>query len=250
MNPKLLLKWISLKRITACFLPTPLAEAVIDKGSKTGIWPRRLRVLSTGGDKLHYKSVKLPFQFNNMYGPSECTIVSTSHRVTAFDERRAIGPDPLIGKAIGNFQVYILDKRKRPCPVGIPGELCISGQGLARGYLRREALTAERFQVTPPELVDAGAGARLYMSGDLARYDEEGNIEFLGRIDNQVKIRGLRIELGEIETALQQHEAIAECCVLAREDVPGRKRYVKTWKSHHIIAFYTSSLRPFLPRTL
>ena len=144
----------------------------------------------------------------NLYGPTETTIWSTIAKI----ERD--GSPVLIGRPIANTQIYILDSCLQPVPVGVHGELYIGGDGLARGYLNRPELTAEKFVVNP---FSSQPGARLYRTGDRARYLPDGNIEFLGRIDNQVKIRGYRIELGEIETILNQHAAVKECAVVARE---------------------------------
>jgi amino acid adenylation domain-containing protein len=156
-------------------------------------------------------------QLWNGYGPSETTVWSSFWPVPA-----ALGK-VLIGRPIANTQLYILDRQLRPVPIGVTGELHIGGAGLARGYLNRPELTAQKFIRNPfsPE-----PGARLYKTGDLARYLPDGNIEFLGRIDHQVKLRGFRIELGEIESVLSSHSAVAACTVLAREDVPGDKRLV------------------------
>jgi acyl-CoA synthetase (AMP-forming)/AMP-acid ligase II len=128
-----------------------------------------------------------------------------------------------IGRAIANTQLYVLDSYLKPVPIGVPGELYIGGAGVARGYLNRPELTAEKFIRNPfsdePE-------ARLYKTGDLARYLPDGNLEYLGRIDNQVKIRSFRIELGEIEAVLTQHPAVRESAVVVREDNPDDKRLV------------------------
>ncbi|HXH09698.1 MAG TPA: amino acid adenylation domain-containing protein [Alphaproteobacteria bacterium] len=153
----------------------------------------------------------------NIYGPTETTIWSTTHRI-----RSTTGP-VLIGRPLPNEQVYILDSLLQPVPVGVPGELWIGGLGLARGYLNRPDLTAEKFVADP---FSQRPGARIYRSGDLARYLRDGTIECLGRIDNQVKVRGFRIELGEIEAALVKHPSVEQAVVLAREDVPGDKRLV------------------------
>jgi len=157
-------------------------------------------------------------QFVNAYGPTETTVCASMHECV---ENYPKGPP--IGKPIGNFQLYILDKNFQPVPVGVPGELCMAGVGLARGYLNRPDLTADQFMPNPFSEV---SGERLYRSGDLVRYLEDGNIEFLGRIDQQVKVRGFRIELGEIEAILDKHESITDLTVLAREDKPGDKRLV------------------------
>jgi acyl carrier protein len=152
-----------------------------------------------------------------MYGPTETTIWSTMHPVTE------AGGSVSIGRPIGNTQVYILDEGLQPVPAGVPGKFYIGGDGLARGYFERPALTAEKFI---PDPFSSHPGARLYETGDLARYLPKGNIEFLGRIDHQVKLRGFRIELGEIETRLHRHPAVQETVVLVREDIPGDKRLV------------------------
>ncbi len=148
----------------------------------------------------------------NMYGPTETTIWSTIYQVTSAD-----GPVP-IGRPIANTQVYILDGRRQLVPTGIVGELYIGGAGLARGYLARPELTAERFVESPFE-----PNARLYRTGDRARWLADGALECLGRVDNQVKIRGFRIEPGEVESALARHAAVGQCVVVAREDSHGDK---------------------------
>jgi amino acid adenylation domain-containing protein len=148
----------------------------------------------------------------NLYGPTETTIWSTLHEVEAAEK-----PVPL-GRPIANTHLFILDRHRQPIPVGVPGELFIGGDGLARGYLHRPELTAERFIVWSSP---AGASTRLYATGDLARYLPDGTVEFLGRIDNQVKVRGFRIELGEIETLLERHDGVRHAVVIPREDVPG-----------------------------
>ena len=151
----------------------------------------------------------------NMYGPTETTIWSCVQRL---EESR--GP-VLIGRPIGNTQVYVLDRALQPVPAGVAGELHIGGDGLALGYFERPELTAERFIASPFR-----EGARLYKTGDLCRFRKGGALEFLGRLDFQVKIRGFRVELGEIETALAAHPAVREVAVAAREDTPGDKRLV------------------------
>jgi surfactin family lipopeptide synthetase A len=153
----------------------------------------------------------------NVYGPTETTIWSTTTQLEL-----AEGPVP-IGQPIANTQIFILDKALQPVPIGVAGELHIGGDGLARGYLKRPQLTAEKFIPNPLSPVP---GARLYKTGDLVRYLPNGDIEFLGRIDHQTKIRGFRVELGEIEAAVRQHPAINETVVVLREDNPGDQRLV------------------------
>jgi len=154
----------------------------------------------------------------NMYGPTETTIWSALKRVEFVD--RAIVE---IGRPIANTHLFILDARLRPVPVGVPGELYIGGDGLMRGYLNRPGLTAEKLV---PHPFSRRAGELIYRTGDRARYLRDGQIEFLGRFDDQLKIRGHRIEAGEIETALEQHPAVASAVVLARADASGDKRLV------------------------
>ncbi|MCB0020843.1 MAG: amino acid adenylation domain-containing protein, partial [Anaerolineales bacterium] len=170
-------------------LPRELAEQLIPRGSE--LW--------------------------NMYGPTETTVWSAAKKIEAGD-----GPVP-IGEPIANTQLYILDQHLQPTPIGVPGELCIGGDGVAAGYLNRPELTADRFVKNP--FVD-DPDAMLYRVGDLARYRPDGTIEFLGRIDFQVKVRGFRIELGEIETILRQHDGVKEGVVTAQDDPSGDKRLV------------------------
>src|SRR6266478_3790721 len=152
-----------------------------------------------------------------MYGPSETTIWSLTAQLQKDEDTIPIG------RPIANTWVYILDGYGEPVPIGVCGELYIGGVGVARGYLKREALTAERFLRDP--FIGDGAG-RMYRTGDLGRWLPDGNIEFLGRSDFQIKIRGIRIEVGEIEARLLEHPRISEAVVLSREDTPGEKRLV------------------------
>jgi len=162
-------------------------------------------------------------RFWNGYGPTETTIGATWTQI-----------DPMldtvtIGRPAANIRVYILDPELQPVPVGVPGELVIGGAGVGRGYLNRPDLTAEKFI---PDLFFPAPGARLYRTGDQARWRPDGQIEFIGRLDRQVKIRGLRVELGEIETVLLQHPAVRQAAVLAREDHPGEKCLVAYLVAH------------------
>src|SRR5262249_3871565 len=151
---------------------------------------------------------------HDLYGPSESTTYST------WMCRSADGPQS-IGRPIANSQVYILDPYRNPVPIGVVGEIYVGGEGVARGYLNRLKLTAEKFI---PDPFSDKSGARLYRTGAFARYRSDGNIEFLGRGDDQVKIRGFRVELGEIETVLAQQPSIRQAVVIAPEDTPGSKR--------------------------
>ncbi|HVR98327.1 MAG TPA: amino acid adenylation domain-containing protein, partial [Thermoanaerobaculia bacterium] len=157
----------------------------------------------------------------NLYGPSEDTTYSTWSPVA-----RGSGSEPTIGRPIAGTRACVLDHLFRFVPIGVPGEVFLGGEGLARGYLRRPELTAERFVPNPLAGRAAKAGDRLYRTGDLACYTPGGEIELLGRIDHQVKVRGYRIELGEIEAVLMSHPGVREAAVLAREDQPGNRRLV------------------------
>ncbi|HEY2498363.1 MAG TPA: amino acid adenylation domain-containing protein, partial [Candidatus Angelobacter sp.] len=156
--------------------------------------------------------------FNNFYGPTETSIGSLNWKCTRIDSTNAP-----IGRPVANTQVYILDACGEPVPVGVVGEIYIAGVGVARGYVNRPELTADRFV---PDPYTGKHGARMYKTGDLGRWLPDGNVEFLGRNDEQVKIRGYRIELGEIEARLRQHPGVREAVVIAREDTPGDKRLV------------------------
>ncbi len=152
----------------------------------------------------------------NMYGPTETTVWSTIHKVG-----RGSNSIP-IGRPIANTQIYVLDPLLAPVPVGVPGELYIGGRGLARGYLNRPELTTERFIPSPFD----SSPTKLYKTGDIVRYAENGELEYLGRFDHQVKLRGFRIELGEIECVLKEHDSIRQAVAVVRGDVPGDKRLV------------------------
>jgi amino acid adenylation domain-containing protein len=216
-TPENLRDWFISKAITISFLPTPLAEKIITLDWSNNI---ALRILLTGGDKLHeYPLASHTFQLVNNYGPTENTVVTTSGQVLVKSQENLA---PIIGRPITNTQVYILDKNLQPVPIGVPGELYISGDGLARGYLNRPDLTAECFISHP---YNQKPKARLYKTGDLVRYQLDGNVQFLGRLDEQVKIRGYRIELGEIAAVLSQHPAVEQTVVITHEDA-GEKRLV------------------------
>jgi amino acid adenylation domain-containing protein len=185
-----------------------------------------LRRLLAGGDVLQESSVRRVLQsigdgrLINGYGPTESTTFACCCGVR---QEQLVGRGVPIGRPIANTQVYVLDARLQPVPIGVIGDLYIGGDGLARGYLAQPALTAERFI---PDPFNTDPGTRLYRTGDRVRYLPDGNIEFLGRADQQVKVRGFRIEPGEIEAALTMHPQVQDCTILAREDRPGDKRLV------------------------
>ncbi|MCY9387038.1 amino acid adenylation domain-containing protein, partial [Bacillus haynesii] len=220
--------------ITISFLPTPVCEQF------TALDNHSLRTLLTGGDKLNVFKEK-SYQIVNNYGPTENTVVATSFPI---DKSYQNIP---IGKPIDNVKVYILNKDLQLCPLGASGELCIAGEGLARGYVNRPELTREKFIENP-----FVPGERMYRTGDLAKMLPDGNIQFLGRVDQQVKIRGYRIEPGEIENQLLKYEKIEEAAVIAREDGdhdPYLCAYVKAKKEvepEKIRAFLKKSLPDYM----
>ncbi|HEX2188927.1 MAG TPA: condensation domain-containing protein, partial [Longimicrobiaceae bacterium] len=180
-----------------------------------------LRTISTGGERCPAETAarwSRGRRLVNMYGPTETTIYTTAHECAP-----GVAVAPPIGRPVEGARVYVLDAWGEPAPIGVPGELYVGGAGVARGYLERPALTAERFV---PDAFGGEPGARTYRTGDRARWRADGELEYLGRLDEQVKVRGFRIELGEIEGALRRSEGVADCVVVAREDVPGEKRLV------------------------
>ncbi|HYF30282.1 MAG TPA: non-ribosomal peptide synthase/polyketide synthase [Chitinophagaceae bacterium] len=189
---------------THCFIATALVPEFVKASRNIDL---SLRYLLTGGDKLlSLDTSGLCYRIVNNYGPTENTVVAT-HYVLAENKRDIIPP---IGSPIDNTRVYILGPEKQLQPAGVPGEICIAGTGIARGYLNQESLTQERFIPNP----FAGEGAKMYKTGDLGRWLPDGNIEYMGRIDQQVKMRGYRIELGEIENVMTAHHAIAQAVVV------------------------------------
>ena len=195
-------------------VPSAIKELVA-----AGTLPRSVRTVNLAGEPLQGALVDAIFErfpgverIYNLYGPSEDTTYSTCWRAARTERTR--GGEPTIGVPIAGGRAHVVDRALRPAPIGVPGELCLAGDGLARGYLGRPARTAASF--VPDPFAAVAAGGRLYRTGDLARRRPDGEIEFLGRLDHQVKIRGFRIELGEIEAALLDHPRVAEAVVAAR----------------------------------
>jgi amino acid adenylation domain-containing protein len=218
LSPERLRDWLVSEEITIGFLPSVLAERVMALD-----WPETtaLRILLTGAETLHqFPSTKLPFKLINNYGPTECTVVASSGLVAA-DERA--DELPTIGRPIANTQVYILDDKLQRVPAGVAGELYIGGAGVARGYRRRPDLTAEKFIHDPYGDIP---NARLYRTGDIARYLSSGEIAYVGRIDAQIKMRGYRIEPNEIVAVLDRHPSVETSVVVARDDANGEKRLI------------------------
>ncbi len=207
-NPDAIREWLLTQKISITFLPTTLAEQMLLLE-----WPldTALRILLTGADTLRRRpSPGLPFTLVNNYGPTEGTVVATSGRVKPED---ADGHMPSIGRAIDNTQIYILDEMMQPVREGDSGELFIGGAGVARGYRNNPVLTAEKFVRNP-----LGGSDRLYRTGDRARFLPGGEIEFLGRLDEQIKIRGYRVEPNEIINALNTYPGVQASAVAVEAD--------------------------------
>jgi amino acid adenylation domain-containing protein len=212
-NPERIARLIQEHKVTIVGFVPSMLELLLDEPVETRFASLK-RVLS-GAEALPLRTVRrfllrCDAELYNFYGPTESTIDATFWKCALEDGRGAVP----IGRPVGNLQAYVLDSRMKPVPIGVPGQLYIGGAGLARGYQEKPDLTAEMFIPNP---FNQEYGARLYRTGDLARYRADGNIESLGRMDQQVKIRGLRIELGEIESALKQHPAVREAVVLVEE---------------------------------
>ena len=241
-----LVKLITEQKITTLhFVPSMLQVFLEGWGLETC---DSLKQVMCSGEALPFELqerffARLNAELHNLYGPTEAAVDVTFWACERESNRRTVP----IGRPIANTQIYLLDRRLQPVPVGVPGELYIGGVGVARGYLNRPELTAERFI---PDPFSAEDGARLYKTGDLARYLPDGNIEYLGRIDHQVKLRGFRIELGEIEAVLQQYAGVRDVVVLLREDGPGDKRLVAYVAVRGEAAPGPAELRRFLSERL
>jgi amino acid adenylation domain-containing protein len=213
---------VATAKVSVLWLTAAVFHQVVDEDASA---LAGVRTVLAGGDVLSASHVRRHLTTSaggvliNGYGPTECTTFSACFRMRAADD---VGDSVPIGPPISNTQLYILDAAQQPVPAGVAGELYIAGEGLSRGYLGRPALTAERFVANP----HGPPGSRMYRSGDRARWRPDGVVEFLGRVDAQVKLRGFRIEPGEIEACLLRHGAVAQVVVIARQDQPDDKRLV------------------------
>ncbi|MGI9290684.1 MAG: non-ribosomal peptide synthase/polyketide synthase [Gammaproteobacteria bacterium] len=221
-----LAEFIATENIERVYLPFAALQPLADNVANTDR-PYSVKDVIVAGEQLQITPTvramfeKLPAaRLHNQYGPSETHVVTA---YTLSSSRDNWMPLPPIGKPVANTRVYVLDDKGEPVPVGVPGELWLGGVQVAKGYLHRPELTGEKFR--PDTFVDA-PGHRMYRTGDRVRFLADGNLEYLGRTDDQVKWRGFRIEPGEIETLLAEHEAVRQAAVLLREDTPGDKRLV------------------------
>ncbi len=248
MDPALLNAALYAGGVTALWLTVGLFNQYVDAMPDAF---GQLRYLLVGGDALDPKTIRQLLgreqrsaHIVNGYGPTETTTFAITHDIRAVAEDARSIP---LGKPIANTQIYILDARGEPVPAGVEGEIYIGGDGVARGYLNRAELTAERFLRDP---FSANTDARMYKTGDRGRWLADGTIEFLGRNDFQVKIRGFRIELGEIEAKLRQCAGVRDAVVLAREDAPGLKRLVAYLVASDEAELSVSDLHDALSRQL
>jgi amino acid adenylation domain-containing protein/non-ribosomal peptide synthase protein (TIGR01720 family) len=225
-------------------VPTHLS-ALLSASQAAGLLPRQRLVL--GGEACSWSLVEKISRLApacvvlNHYGPTEATVGAITNELNSEDTERQSDTVP-VGRPLGNMQAYILDQQLRPVPRGVPGELYLSGAGIARGYINRADATAEKFVPNP----FSNAGDRLYTTGDRARYLADGRIEFLGRVDNQVKVRGYRIEPREIELAILDHPVVSESVVVAKEEQAGDRRLVAYVVTRNRTKINTTELRRFL----
>ena len=251
LNPPELWNFIAREKIARIFLPFVALQQLADAAVAEGTTADALREVVTAGEQLQV-TPRLREMFarhpeatlHNHYGPSETHVVTA---LTLSGDPQQWPALPSIGRPIQNTHIYLLDENGEPAPPGVPGELCIGGVALARGYFERPDITAEKFIRDP---FREEPGARLYKTGDLARWLPNGEIEFLGRIDQQVKIRGYRVELGEIEAALNKLPAVRESVVVARERLPGQKELVAYLIAHQTGIVDTMQLRQELKQHL
>ena len=240
-DPHRLIEFLAERRVSRIVLVPSLLKAFLDDGANLGVKLPRLKLWTSSGEALtgelaerfrksHPKAVLL-----NLYGSSEVAADATYFEY----DGRALGKTVPIGRPIANTTVYLLDGERQPVPVGVTGEIYVRGDGVARGYWRRPELTADKFVANP---FNSDPNSRLFRTGDLARYRADGNLEYLGRADNQIKLAGQRIELGEIEAALRSHPAIDDCIVLAVADAHSDSAKPKS--SSTLVGYIVSPSQP------
>ena len=247
-DPRQLLRCLVRENVNTIFLPPSMLRLIAEEVSKE-VTPRSLKNIVVSGERLEITPAVQRMRrlipgltIHNHYGSNESHVVSIEVLSSDWETWPAF---PMLGRAIENTRIYVLDKSLELVRVGEPGEACIAGAGLARGYLNRPGLTAERFVADP----FGPPGSRMYRTGDLVRWRADGQLEFLGRLDHQVKVRGFRVELGEVETALLAQNGVREAVVIAREDEPGDKRLVAyvTGGPDMVLAALRAALRARLP---
>jgi amino acid adenylation domain-containing protein len=230
-DPEELLQMLAREQVSRIVLVPSLLRTLLDHAPDLRQRVPELKLWSCSGEVLpaalaqRFREALPEATLLNIYGSSEVAADVTCHQITDRDLMSAVA----IGKPISNTQIYLVDEFLNPVPVGVRGQIFVGGDGLARGYLNRPQLTAERFV---PNWLVPDRSARLYRTGDLGRFRANGEIEYLGRVDNEIKLRGQRMELGEIESVLASHAAVRQAVVIAREDGPGEKR---------LVAYYTAA---------
>jgi amino acid adenylation domain-containing protein len=250
-DPVALMTLLARQGVERLLPPYAALQQLADSSTDEGRAVLKLREILSTAEQLHLSPSIVRMMsgmkdcvLHNEYGPSETHVVTAFTLAGAPDKWPALPP---IGRPIANTQIYLLDTQMQSVPVGVYGELYVGGASLARGYLNKPEMTAERFV---PDPCGQAPGARLYKTGDLARYLPDGNIEYVGRIDQQVKIRGYRVEPGEIEVALKQHPLVSDAAVIVREDEPGQKRLIAYWVTRENAALKVSDLFGFLRQRL
>lgn len=245
------INYINNNGISICFIPTAYVEILINESQIAKI--KTLKYLLTGGEKLNTSpSHQYPFRLINHYGVSECAVVSTFYEVSPINSdstQNLTHKEPPIGKPIDNTEIYILDTNQQLIPIGIYGELCIGGVGVARGYLYDNNLSAEKFIKNP---FSHHTGSFLYKTGDRARFLSDGNIEYLNRVDNQIEIDGFRIEPAEIEASILEYPQVKQAIVLLLNinNIKHLVAYIITTNNHSPEFFDTQKLTDFLRKKL
>jgi amino acid adenylation domain-containing protein len=226
-DARALTEFLNSHSIQRLFVPPLMLQSLAKSSSTTGVVPGHLQDVITAGEQLRISPEVVALfkrldgcRLHNHYGPTETHVVTALTLTGNPDQWPSL---PAIGRPISNTQIYVLDGERQLVPIGVAGEIYVGGAGVARGYLGRTELTAQRFIDDP---LNSERGARLYRTGDLGRWRSDGTLEYLGRNDYQVKIRGYRVELGEIEAQLARHAQVKEAAVIAREDAPGERRLV------------------------
>lgn len=250
MNAELLADYFYQHPIDVLKIVPSHFSGLLNSQETANILPRKFLIL--GGEAFSFNLLERISKLHgackliNHYGPTESTVGSLTFDFSS-EAFKAVASTVPVGRPIANTQIYILNAAMQPQPIGVAGELYIGGDGVARGYLKKSEQTAEKFVANP---FSNDTNSRLYRTGDLARFLPDGQVEFIGRIDHQVKVRGYRIELGEIEAELRQHPALREALVIARDEAEGHKRLVAYIVSVRPPAPTTSELRDYLGRRL
>ena len=250
-DPVVLLEHLRAEAVERVFMPFVALQQMVEVAVARDLLPEGLREVITAGEQLQVGATLVEFfrrlpgcRLVNQYGPTECHVVTS---LTLEGPPETWPRLPPIGRPIANARTFVLDEHQVPCPIGVPGELYLGGAAVSRGYLGDDELTARRFVAAPPAL---GSESRLYRTGDRARVRHDGCLEFLGRSDTQVKLRGFRVELGEVEAALLDHPRVRQAALVVREDRPGDRRLVAYVVPDGLLPPAPGELRAFLRERL